>query len=82
MGLSFLEWLIIYHIFGQVDVYNNTKKGGDLIMVHKLFYVASLVAFGAAVLGDTVFGHSGLELVSAGLFLYVGADLAEEVLSE
>lgn len=49
-------------------------------MVHKLFELASIVSFGAAAISVTLFGHSGLELVGAGLFFYVSADLAEEVL--
>lgn len=51
------------------------------VSISRLFHVASLVAFGGAVLGSTLFGHGGLELVSAGLFLHVGADLAEDVLA-
>lgn len=49
--------------------------------IGKLFHVASLVAFAAAAIGNTLFGHSGLELVAGGLFLYAGGDLAEDVLS-
>lgn len=52
------------------------------VSVGKLFKVASLVAFGAAALGNVLFGHSGVELVSGGLFLYVGGDIAEEVLAD
>lgn len=49
--------------------------------IRSLVNVASLVAFGAGVFGSVLFGHAGLELVSAGLFLHVGADLIEDVLS-
>lgn len=47
----------------------------------KLFHLGALVAFGAAFLGSTLFGHSGGELVAGGLFLYAGGDLAEDLLS-
>lgn len=50
-------------------------------MVYKLVNLAALVAFGAAVLGDTIFGHAGLELVAAGLFLHVGSDTIQELVS-
>jgi hypothetical protein len=49
--------------------------------ISKLFHVASIVAFVAGAISGTVFGHSGLELVSAGLGLYVSGDLAEDILS-
>lgn len=52
------------------------------VSVSKVFHVASLVAFGAAAIDAVLFGHGGVELVSAGLFLYVGGDVAEEVLSD
>jgi uncharacterized membrane protein len=52
------------------------------VSVSKLFHVASLVAFIAAIFGNTVFGHSGIELVAAGLAFHAGADLAEDVLSD
>lgn len=48
--------------------------------IKRVFEVASLVAFGAAFLGSTLFGHGGIELIASGLFLYVGGDLASEVL--
>lgn len=50
--------------------------------VSKLAHISALVALVAAALGNTLFGHSGLELVSAGLALHVGGDLLEDVLSE
>lgn len=63
-------------------------EGGDFIMastpsisVSKLANVASLLAFVAAALGNTVFGYSGLELVAGGLALHAGADVLESVLS-
>lgn len=49
--------------------------------IAKLFHVASIVTFVAAAIGSTVFGHSDLELVAAGLALYVGADVADDLLS-
>lgn len=52
------------------------------VSISKLFHVASLVAFGAAAIGSTLFGHGGLELVAGGLFLYASGDLAEDVLSD
>lgn len=52
------------------------------VSVSKLFHVASLVAFGAATISATLFGHGGVELVAAGLFLYAGGDVAEEVLGD
>lgn len=51
------------------------------ISISKLAHVGSLVAFVAAGLGNVVFGHGGLELVSFGLALHVGGELAESVLS-
>lgn len=48
--------------------------------ISKLFHVAAIGAFVAAAIGSTVFGHSDLELVAAGLALYTGAELAEDVL--
>lgn len=51
------------------------------VSVSKLFHVASLVAFGAATLGSVLFGHGGVELLGAGLFLYASGDLAEDVLA-
>lgn len=59
--------------------------GGDSVMhisISKLAHVGSLVAFVAAVFGNTVFGHAGLELVSAGLALHVGGELLEDVLAD
>lgn len=47
----------------------------------RLANVAALVAFGAAVLGNTLFGAGGVELVAAGLFLHAGADTLEDILS-
>lgn len=52
------------------------------VSVSKLFHVAALFAFGAAFFDSVVFGHSGLELVAGGLFLYAGGDLAEDVLED
>lgn len=52
------------------------------VSVSKVFQVASLIAFGAAAIGSVLFGHGGIELVSAGLFLHVGGDLAEDVLAD
>lgn len=49
--------------------------------ISKLFHVGALVAFGAALFGNTVFGHAGTELLAGGLFLYASGDLAEDVLS-
>lgn len=61
----------------------NPQEGGDFNMsISKLFEVAALVSFGAAVLGSTILGHSGLELVASGLFFHAGAGLAEDVLGE
>lgn len=61
---------------------------GDSIMasssglsISKLAHVSSLVALVAAGLGNVIFGHGGLELVSFGLALHVGGDLLEDVLS-
>lgn len=50
--------------------------------IAKAFHVASLIAFGAAFLSSTLFGHAGVELVAGGLFLYASGDLAEDVLSD
>lgn len=50
------------------------------VSVSKAFKVASLVAFVAAAFGNTVLGHSGLELVAAGLALNSGAGVAKKVL--
>lgn len=47
----------------------------------KLANVAALFAFGAAALGNVLFGHSGVELLGAGLFFHAGAELIEDVLS-
>lgn len=52
------------------------------VSISRLAHVGSLLAFGAAAFGNTVFGNSGLELVAAGLALYVGGDIAEGVLSD
>ena len=49
--------------------------------ISKLFHVASIAAFVAGAIGSTVFGHSGLELLSGGLALYVSADVIEDVLN-
>lgn len=54
---------------------------GKSVSIKKLAHVASLVALVGGVLGSTIFGHSGLELVSAGLALHVGGDLLDDVLS-
>lgn len=65
---------------------NFMSQSGEVInmgvSVSKLAQVASLFAFGAALFGNVLFGHGGLELVSAGLFLHVGGDLIEDVLSD
>lgn len=47
----------------------------------KLFYFLSFLTFVLAFFGNTVFGYSGLELVSGGLALYVGADLIDGFLN-
>lgn len=52
------------------------------VSISRLSHVASLIAFAAAAFGNTVFGNGGLELVAAGLALYVGGDIAETVLSD
>lgn len=52
------------------------------VSVSKLFKVASLVAFGAAAINATLFSHSGVELLGAGLFLFAGGDIAEDVLAD
>lgn len=64
------------------------NEGGDSIMaassgvsISKVAHAASLVAFVAAAIGSTLFGHTGLELVAGGLALYAGGDLLEDVLS-
>lgn len=67
-------------------VSGSMSQSGEVInmgvSVSKLAQVASLFAFGAAIFGNVLFGHAGLELVSAGLFLHVGGDLIEDVLSD
>ena len=50
------------------------------VSVSKALKVASLVAFVAAAFGNTVLGHSGLELVAAGLALHTGAGTVKKVL--
>ncbi len=57
-----------------------TNRGGDHMRIKRVFEVLSLVAFGAGFLGSTLFGHSGVELLSGGLFLYAAGDLADEIL--
>lgn len=52
------------------------------ISIRKLANVGALVAFGAALLGNAIFGHAGLELVAAGLALHTGADLLEDILAD
>lgn len=52
------------------------------ISISKLAHVASIVFFGVAAFGGALFGHAGLELVGAGLALFAGGDLLEDIVSE